>query len=153
MEFLGFFIDSQTTTLALPREKVRKVKKSPSGYGERASQTVDLYHSTRLSRSPPLPPLSGRQKQSPHSSEFIGLPGSAFSPGIKGASTPWRDNFDAWNGKSLISGTPDLITETDASREGWGAFCMGVATGGQWSQGESQLYINCLELLKQEPLQ
>jgi len=21
----------------------------------------------------------------------------------------WRDNFDAWNGKSLISGTPDLM--------------------------------------------
>ena len=48
----------------------------------------------------------------------------------------WRDNLDAWNGKSLISGTPDLIIETDASRKGWGAFCMGVSTGGQWSPVE-----------------
>ncbi len=59
----------------------------------------------------------------------------------------WRNNLEAWNGKSLASGTPDLIIETDASRKGWGAYCMGVSTEGQWAEGESQLHINCLELL------
>ena len=55
--------------------------------------------------------------------------------------------MEAWNGKSLSSGTPELIIETDASRKGWGAYCMGVSTGGQWTESESQLHINCLELL------
>ena len=39
------------------------------------------------------------------------------------------------------------VIETDASRQGWGAYCKGVSTGGQWSQGESLFHINCLELL------
>jgi hypothetical protein len=59
----------------------------------------------------------------------------------------WRDNLEAWNEKALTSGAPDLVIETEASRKGWGAYCMGVSTGGQWSQGESLLHINCLELL------
>ena len=70
------------------KERMSKCSKSPSGYGERAGQTIrplDLYHSSCLSRPPPLPPLAGRQKQSPCSSGFIRLPGSAFSPGIRGA--------------------------------------------------------------------
>ena len=32
----------------------------------------------------------------------------------------WRDNLEAWNGKALVSGSPDLVIETDASRQGWG---------------------------------
>ncbi|CAB3983318.1 Hypothetical predicted protein [Paramuricea clavata] len=59
----------------------------------------------------------------------------------------WRDNLDAWIGKALVTGRPDLVIETDASQMGWGAFCMGTSTGGQWSQAESSLHINCLELL------
>ena len=61
--------------------------------------------------------------------------------------TWWRDNLEAWNGKGLVSGTPDRVIKTDASRNGWGAYCMGVSTGGQWTEGETQLHINCLELL------
>jgi len=34
----------------------------------------------------------------------------------------WRDNLGAWNGKSLVSGFPDLVIETDASQQGWGRF-------------------------------
>jgi hypothetical protein len=30
----------------------------------------------------------------------------------------WRDNLDAWNGKALVSGSPDLVIETDASQKG-----------------------------------
>ena len=37
--------------------------------------------------------------------------------------------------------------ETDASTTGWGATCEEVRTGGPWSETESHLHINCLELL------
>ena len=56
----------------------------------------------------------------------------------------WRDNLEAWNGKALVSREPDLIIETDASRKGWGASCMGQTTGGRWSLQEQHFHINCL---------
>ena len=37
--------------------------------------------------------------------------------------------MEAWSGKALVSGEPDLIIETDASRKWWGASCMGQNTG------------------------
>ena len=42
---------------------------------------------------------------------------------------------------------PDLVMETDGSREGWGAVCQGVQTGGLYSKMEQKFHIYCLELL------
>ena len=52
-----------------------------------------------------------------------------------------------WNGKTLIKREVDLTIESDASRTGWGAACQRQRTGGPWTQVESQMHINCLELL------
>jgi len=51
------------------------------------------------------------------------------------------------NGKSIQPQEPDLVMETDASMQGWGAVCAGVRTGGLWSQTERDHHINYLELL------
>ena len=59
----------------------------------------------------------------------------------------WEDNLEAWNGKALATGDSYLVIETDASRKGWGAFCMGISTGCLWSNQGKKLHINCLELL------
>ena len=40
-----------------------------------------------------------------------------------------------------------MIMDSDASLMGWGAVCKNQRTGGPWSQSESQMHINCLELL------
>ena len=125
-----------------------KCSKSPSGYGEIAGQTIrplDLYHSSCLSMSPPLPPLAGRQKQSPCSSGFIRLPGSAVSPGIRGADMV-EGQFRCMEWEEPLIRITGSHNRKRCIPLGLGAFCMGVATGGQWSQGESQLHINCLEL-------
>ena len=58
----------------------------------------------------------------------------------------WIDQLSIWNGRSLISRSPDLIITTDASLKGWGAVCQGVHTRGLWTQEESLLHINALEL-------
>ena len=58
----------------------------------------------------------------------------------------WIDQLSIWNGRSLISSAPDLIITTDASLKGWGAVCQGVHTRGLWTQEESLLHINALEL-------
>ena len=156
MEFLGFLIDSQAMTLALPRDKVRKVKKECQSALNHPQITVRelakvLGNLTSTIQAVFLGPLHFRHLQGDKNKALTHL-GSydslvQLSPQALEELIWWRDNLDAWNGKSLISGSPDLIIETDASRRGWGAFCMGVATGGPWSQGESQLHINCLELL------
>ena len=38
------------------------------------------------------------------------------SPGPHGKEelVRWRDNLEAWNGKALVSGSPDFIIETEA---------------------------------------
>ena len=52
-----------------------------------------------------------------------------------------------WNGKTLIQRDIDLVIDSDASLERWGACCSKQRTGGPWSQQERLMHINCLELL------
>ena len=156
MEFLGFLIDSQTMTLALPRDKVRKVKKECQSVLNYPQVTVRelaklIGHLTSTIQAVFPGPLHFRHLQGDKNKSLAQF-GSydsliQLSPYALEELVLWRDNLDAWNGMSLISGTPNLMIEIDASRKGWGTFCMGVSTGGQWSQGESKLHINCLELL------
>ena len=59
----------------------------------------------------------------------------------------WDNNMCRWNGKTLIQREIDLVIDSDASLEGWGACCSKQGTGGPWSQQECSMLINCLELL------
>ena len=42
----------------------------------------------------------------------------------------WDKQMVKWNGKSMMTTEPDLIIESDASNQGWGASCQGTNTGG-----------------------
>ncbi len=59
----------------------------------------------------------------------------------------WRDPF--WLKRGVILGTAHRkkVVTTDASIKGWGALCEGKPTFGLWSEEESGLHINCLEML------
>ena len=56
-------------------------------------------------------------------------------------------NLGNWNGRTIQHVAPEMEIETDASKMGWGAYCMGDFTGGCWSQEEKTLHINALELI------
>ena len=56
------------------------------------------------------------------------------------------NNIRLNNGKSLLWKPPQLLIRSDASKEGWGAYCQGKRTGGPWSERERDLHINLLEL-------
>ena len=58
-----------------------------------------------------------------------------------------RGCLNAWNGRALLHPSPDLIIETDTSRDGLVAVCQGEQTGELWFQMEQKLHINCLEFL------
>ena len=59
----------------------------------------------------------------------------------------WIHHLHEWNGRDITRPPPDLITQSDASLQGWGAVSNGTRTGGPWSGQERTLHINSLELL------
>ena len=58
----------------------------------------------------------------------------------------WIDSIREWNGRAIISPSPDLVIETDASLTGWGAVLDQQRIGGAWNSEEKELHINVLEL-------
>ncbi len=59
----------------------------------------------------------------------------------------WRDPFWLKRGVILDTAHRRKVVMTDASNKGWGALCEGKPTFGLWSEEESGLHINCLEML------
>ena len=59
----------------------------------------------------------------------------------------WELHLSNWNGRSLISQQSSMTIISNASLQGWGAFCNGVRTRDPWSPQEQTLHTNCLELL------
>ena len=54
-------------------------------------------------------------------------------------------------GKPIHIAPPQMIISSDAAKKGgWGAASQGISTGGTWTQAESQLHINTLELIAAE---
>ena len=58
----------------------------------------------------------------------------------------WVENLQLTKGKTLINSQPQITISTDASLEGWGAYCQGQKTGGPWTSQEKKDHINVLEL-------
>ena len=123
MEFLGFVVDSLTLSLALPRDKIRNVRKE-------CQALLNL----------PLVTVRQLAKLLGHLTSTI----QAVFPGP----LHFRHLQNEKNRALVHSQTYDSATPlSPQAREELGAFCNEVSTGGQWSQGESLLHINCLELL------
>lgn len=156
IEFLGLSVDSVTLCLALPRDKVRSIRRECEGLIANPVATVrQLAHLLgRLSSSihAVFPaPLYYRYLQQAkiqalrsggHYESQVFLNQEAIEE-----LQWWAEHLMAWNGRALAHPDPSMIIESDASMEGWGAHCNGVSTGGLWSQSEQFLHINCLELL------
>lgn len=59
----------------------------------------------------------------------------------------WKKNVRIKNGRWIRDPKVDVYLETDTSKAGWGANLNGKTTGGRWSESESVLHINDLEIM------
>lgn len=124
MEFLGFVVDSLTLSLALPRDKIRKVRKVCQTLLDSPLATVGqlaklLGHLTSTIQAVFPGPLhfchlqNKKNRALVHSQTYDSA--TPLSPQAKEELVWWRDSLEAWNGKALVSGSPDLVIETDDS--------------------------------------
>lgn len=156
MEFLGSLVDSVNLSLSLPRDKIRKIQSNcqllldnPVTSVRELSKFLGLLSSSIQAVFPA--PLHYRYLQQAKNAvlkthKSYEAPVLLDSEALQEVQW-WKDNLIAWNGKALFQQSTDLVIETDASRQGWGAYCQGVSTGGRWAPGETIYHINCLELL------
>ena len=54
----------------------------------------------------------------------------------------WVENLQLTKGKTLINLQPQITISTDASLEGWEAYCQGQKTGGPWTSQGKEDHIN-----------
>ena len=156
MEFLGSLVNSLDLSLSLPRDKIRKIQSkcqdllnTPVTTVRELSKFLGLLSSSIQAVFPA--PLHYRYLQQAKNSvlrfrksyEAVVHLDSECLQEVQW----WKDNLVAWNGKALFQQSTDLVIETDASRQGWGAYCQGMSTGGRWLPEETSYHINCLELL------
>ena len=59
----------------------------------------------------------------------------------------WDAQMCKWNGKSMLKMETNLTIDLDASLRGWGAHWHLQIIGGPWSEEETRMHINCMELL------
>ena len=44
----------------------------------------------------------------------------------------WDIQMSKWNVNSLLMTEPELVVESDTSKQGWGTSCQGSSMGGPW---------------------
>jgi len=72
---------------------------------------------------------------------------TALTRACVSAQAHWRDPFWLKQGVILDTAHRRKVVTTDAYNKGWGALCEGKPTFSLWSEEESGLHINCLEML------
>ena len=155
IQFLGMEINSIDMTVTLPQEKKDQIVKQCQDLLRKSSvslreltQLIGRLASTAIAVLPA--PLQYRAMQCQQILE-LSVAGNysseiKLSDEVKTELQWWIQNLHLNNGRSVISYPPQLLITSDASLEGWGAFCQGHKTGGQWTLPEKKDHINILEL-------
>ena len=156
IEYLGFNIDTNSMTLSLPCQKVDKITQSCLSILQEPSVTVrdlaSLIGKMSATISAVLPaPLFYRHLQQDKITA-LRLEESyetklMLSAGAREELQSWVTCLRKWNGKAILTTAPDILLQTDASLQGWGACAGHLHTGGHWNREESTCHINYLELL------
>jgi hypothetical protein len=155
-EFLGFEVDSVQMTLKLPKDKIKDIVTRCQEMVREDQTTVrklaKLIGKLTAASQAVLPaPLFYRRLQMQKTKGLCN--GGQSYESIVGLTTDCKKELRWWiqelsnsNGKAIIAPMPDMVITTDASKVGWGGIVKGTRTQGQWSEEESKLHINILEM-------
>ena len=155
IEFLGFVINSKdmmfritTTRMKEVKEKCRQSLRKNLITLRELAHLVGVLTATQLAIMPA--PLHYRALQAQknegvllHSYDTIVTLNTQSREDLHW----WVEHLSKVNGRKIHLTPPSVVIESDASNTGWGAYCRGVRTRGQWSQEEMLLHINCKEML------
>ena len=156
IEFLGIIVDSTNMRFLLPDEKVAVIQKEcrqlVSSQVTSLSQLSHIIGKLTSCKTAVLQaPLHYRGIQHLKNSNM-------FPQVVNNLNIPldphaledlrwWVDNLYLANGRPIRDSLPHLMIQSDASNSGWGAVSNGVNARGTWTREESNLHINCKELL------
>lgn len=159
LEFLGVLVNSVTMEFALPEEKVRSIQRQCRELLRESSTTVralaSLIGKMNATVAAVLPaPLYYRRLQHLKNRALWSSTGRRVYSQTVTLDVDaqrdlewWTHQLASWNGRPVTATSPDLVIQSDASNEGWGAQCSGIRTGGRWLSQERALHINAKELL------
>lgn len=163
MEFLGYKIDTVSMTLALPSDKVTDLRRSVADMLQR-QETISVRELSSLlgKASASAMAVTGMRLRTRSLlrdlrralAETAGhwearCPLSEES--LRELST-WQESIAEWNGRPVLPVPPQVVINTDASTDGWGAVILArnLRTRGTFSLEEQPLHINDKELLAVE---
>ena len=157
VEFLGFVVNAVTMELSLPAEKLKKIRAESRKLleaGQVSARALSRLIGKMNAANQVIPPapLFYRNLQMDLAAALRGSDQDyesslTLSLDSKEELIWWDTRMSKWNGKSILTIEPEMVVESDASNQGWGASCQGTSTGGPWSAQERTWHINCLELL------
>ena len=160
MEYLGVVIDSLKMTMSLTEKKINSLSKlctetlnKGSCSIRELSRVLGKLISTAAAVTPCMLQVRHLQQLQIQGLKTNGSYGSLITldKNSKLELMWWIENLHLRIGKPILTSSPDLIIYSDAATSGgWGAFCQGQRTGGQWTQQEKCQYgdrINMLELM------
>ena len=156
LEFLGFWIDSRTMLITLTESKAETIKRLCSdlkGFKKPSIRTVARVVGKMVSSFPAVRfgklfyRLIDNEKTAAlklHQGNYEAK--MSLSIQAKQDLQWWIDNIID-NSAPIVESTPDITIFSDASLKGWGGARDGMTTGGNWSESESKIHINVLELM------
>ena len=133
LEFLGFQVDTKSMTLSLPPEKAQKIKKecrhwlqTPGTSPRQLAHLIGLMSSTSPAVLPV--PLHYRMLQKMRSQALARAQQDydVFIPWTQEARQDlewWIDQMSSHNGRRILPSQAEVHLESDASKQGWGAYC------------------------------
>ena len=156
LEFLGFMVDTKTMKIALPPHKIDAIQKEASqllSAGSIQIRTLAHFIVTLVATKPvvPLGPLHFQALQDLKTPALICH--QATYQSLVQLSQAAQTDLQWWITQSPLPCSTTIlrtealvVTESDASRLGWGAVCQEVHTGGTWTPSELNYHINYLKL-------
>ena len=154
LQYLGFLIDSVNMVIRLPSEKIQIILKCQCLVSKKITQVrkiseiLGLMTSSLQAIAPA--PLHYRHLQMTHIRGLLVNKSYQAKVALNSECLLeqrwWISQMQSWNGKSMISAGPDLTVTSDASKRGWGATLGSERAKGLWTQEETSLHINVLEL-------